>query len=170
MNVKAARRKRLCTRSALASALHATAFFLLGCTAGGLELAAWNKSGQTAVVAGERAADATDGQMQTPDIDAEVNADTDADVSLDDYDAHLARIRAGDCRGFAARVGTCGGCLAIIEFHIDVAWESYYDPETKRLVAQYLYDPMSGVDTWTPDSTDCAAEQFVQDEFIICER
>ncbi len=66
-------------------------------------------------------------------------------------------------------VGAQGSCLVIIEHHIDVAWESHRDPQTKRLPAEYLYDPMNGVETRTTGYTDCAAEQFVQSEFIVCQ-
>jgi len=164
------------TRRAVALCVYAVALAVLGCTAGALELVGWSESGQPAVVAAEQAADATDGPTEPPNadgdviVDGAVDADRSAHVALTDYDARLARIRAGDCHALGACVGTRGSCLVIMERHIDVASESYYDPATKGLLAEYLYDPMNGVETWTTGYADCAAEQFVQNEFIICER
>jgi hypothetical protein len=90
------------------------------------------------------------------------------DAAPVDYDAHLERIRAGDCFGLGAHVGPQGSCLVIIEHHIDVAVESYYDPETKLLVAEYLYDPMSDIEEWITGHADCREEPFLQCQFILC--
>lgn len=148
------------TRPALASCVYAAALFLLGCTAGGLDPVVPNDSGKPTIVASGQAVGGAAGA-------AEATA-TGEGASLTDYDAHLARIRAGDCRGLGACIGTRGRCLVIIEHRIDTAWESYYDPATGDLVAQYVYDPMSGFEDWMLGYTDCGEEQFVQDDFVVC--
>ncbi len=132
------------SRRLISSCVYAAALAVLGCTASGLEPVVSGESGRTTVVAG-------------------------ADVQLPaDYDAHLGRIRAADCFGLGARVGTRGACLVIIEHHIDGVRESYYDPQTKALVAEYLDDPMSNFEGWTLGDAECAGEPFVESEYILC--
>ena len=144
MNARTTPHSRLSTQRALTSCVYAAALAVLGCTAGWLEPATSNKAAEATAVAGKQ------------------------DTELADHDAHLARIRAGDCFGLGARIGTRGACLVIIACGIDRAQESYYDPQTKALVAEYLYDPMSDIEAWTTGYTDCAAEPFVGGEYILC--
>ena len=88
----------------------------------------------------------------------------------EDYDAFVQRIRAGECSGLAARIGTCGPWLVVIESHIDNYREWYFDPETRRLVAEHVFDPMIDIQEWTVGYAAYAEEEFVQTEFIVCGR
>ena len=118
------------------------------------------------------------------------DAPDEVEPSPTEYEAHLARIRAGECFGLGARVGTRGvetdsrdgdargnsristdqprGCLVIIESGIDIAREAYYDPEAETLVAEYIYDPMNSFEGWTLGDAECAGEPFVESEHILC--
>jgi hypothetical protein len=93
---------------------------------------------------------------------------TGAAESPPDYDALVERIRAGECSGLAARIGTRGPWLVVIEAHIDNYRERYFDPGTHLLVAEYLFDPMSDLEEWTLGYVDCADEEFAQTEFVLC--
>lgn len=85
------------------------------------------------------------------------------------YDAVVSRARAGDCPGLWARIGSCGTWLVVIVSRIDSYKEWYFDPDTRLLVAEYVYDPMSGVDAWTFGYADCGNNEFVEAELRVCD-
>jgi hypothetical protein len=113
----------------------------------------------------------TGGTTETPLVSPPADNSTNVagqSKPADNYDSFLERVRAGDCSALAARVGTCGSCLVIIESHIDSYDAWYFDPDTRQLVGQHQFDPMLDVDTWTPGPPACAAEEFEETEFIVC--
>jgi len=87
---------------------------------------------------------------------------------LASYDSVVERIRAGDCLGLGARIGTCGPWFVVIVMRIDSSRTWYFDPDTRLLVAEFVFDPMSDIETWTFGYVDCADEDFKQAEFLVC--
>jgi len=83
-----------------------------------------------------------------------------------DYDNTLEAIRKGECWGLGARVGTCGQWLVIIQHHIDTALTSYFDPQTRRLVAQHWFDVSE--EYWLFGHVDCNWTEFTETEYIVC--
>lgn len=84
----------------------------------------------------------------------------------DSYEVMLARIRAGECFGLGAIIGTCGPWLVITQHHIDAYQSSYFAPETHLLVAQYEFGfPDEG---WSFGYVDCDNTDFVETEHILC--
>ena len=58
----------------------------------------------------------------------------------------------------------------VIESHTDNYREWYFDPETRRLVAEHVFDPTIDIEESTGGYAACAEEEFVQTEFIVCGR